>query len=177
MVALQVPVTHGILQARRLEWVAFPFSRVSSQPRDRTQVSCIAGGFLPTWGPDPQRRLFCEHALPPAPTHGQDMLKLVTLIVHHLTERESSEWKGQDDNCKGRRERVLSRLPPGKLSTLLMVTCLCSRALLLKLSKRITQGIGLTCEYYCSTSIHSDAESMPEGTGIYIANRHCRGFW
>ena len=30
---------HGILQARILGWVAFPFSRVSSQPRDRTQVS------------------------------------------------------------------------------------------------------------------------------------------
>ena len=28
---------HGILQARILEWVAFPFSRGSSQPRDRTQ--------------------------------------------------------------------------------------------------------------------------------------------
>ena len=28
----------GILQARMLEWVAFPFSRESSQPRDRTQV-------------------------------------------------------------------------------------------------------------------------------------------
>ena len=36
----------GILQARILEWVAFPFSRGSSQPRDRTQVSLIAGGFL-----------------------------------------------------------------------------------------------------------------------------------
>ena len=36
----------GILQARILEWVAFPFSRGSSQPRDRTQVSCIAGGFF-----------------------------------------------------------------------------------------------------------------------------------
>ena len=37
---------HGILQARILEWVAFPFSRGSSQPRDRTQVSHIAGGFF-----------------------------------------------------------------------------------------------------------------------------------
>ena len=37
---------HGILQARILEWVAFPFSRGSSQPRDRTQVSCIAGGLF-----------------------------------------------------------------------------------------------------------------------------------
>ena len=30
---------HGILQARILEWVAFPFSRGSSQPRDQTQGS------------------------------------------------------------------------------------------------------------------------------------------
>ena len=37
---------HGILQARILEWVAIPFSRGSSQPRDLTQASCIAGGFL-----------------------------------------------------------------------------------------------------------------------------------
>ena len=37
---------HGILQTRTLEQVAFPFSRGSSQPRDRTQVSCTAGGFF-----------------------------------------------------------------------------------------------------------------------------------
>ena len=37
---------HGIRQVRILEWVAIPFSRGSSQPRDQTQVSCIAGGFL-----------------------------------------------------------------------------------------------------------------------------------
>ena len=36
---------HGILQARILEWVAILFSRGSSQPRDQTQVSCIAGTF------------------------------------------------------------------------------------------------------------------------------------
>ena len=36
---------HGILQARILEWVAFSFSRASSQPRDQTQVSRIAGRF------------------------------------------------------------------------------------------------------------------------------------
>ena len=35
-----------ILQTRILEWVAFPFSRESSQPRDRTQVSCTAGRFF-----------------------------------------------------------------------------------------------------------------------------------
>ena len=37
---------HGILQAIILEWVAFPFSRGFSKPRDRTQVSRIAGGFF-----------------------------------------------------------------------------------------------------------------------------------
>ena len=36
----------GILQARTLEWVAISFSRGSSQPRDRTQVYCIAGRFF-----------------------------------------------------------------------------------------------------------------------------------
>ena len=44
--ALQVLLSMGILQARILGWVSIPSSRGSSQPRDRTQVSCIAGRFL-----------------------------------------------------------------------------------------------------------------------------------
>ena len=40
---------HGILQARIPEWVAFPFSRGSSQLRDWTQVSRTAGGFFTSW--------------------------------------------------------------------------------------------------------------------------------
>ena len=40
---------HGILQARILQWVALPFSRGSSQPRDWTQVSHIAGRFFTSW--------------------------------------------------------------------------------------------------------------------------------
>ena len=36
----------GILQARMLEWVAIPFSRGSSQARDPTWVSCMAGEFF-----------------------------------------------------------------------------------------------------------------------------------
>ena len=40
---------HGIFQAIVLEWIAISFSRGSSQPRDPTQVSCIAGGFLTSW--------------------------------------------------------------------------------------------------------------------------------
>ena len=40
---------HGLLQARILEWVAFPFSQASYQPRDHTQVSHIAGRFFTSW--------------------------------------------------------------------------------------------------------------------------------
>ena len=40
---------HGSLQARILEWIAFPFSRGSSQARDQTQVSHIAGRFFINW--------------------------------------------------------------------------------------------------------------------------------
>ena len=48
-VALQAPLSTGILQVRLLDKVAMPSSRGSSQPRDRTQVSCIADGFFTIW--------------------------------------------------------------------------------------------------------------------------------
>ena len=65
---------HGILQARILEWVTFPFSREFSQPRDRTQVSCTVGGFFTSWATreapegshlrsDPERPCIIERAL------------------------------------------------------------------------------------------------------------------
>ena len=40
---------HGTLQARILEWVAFPFSKGSSQPRDWTWVSRTADRFFVSW--------------------------------------------------------------------------------------------------------------------------------
>ena len=42
----EVYMVHGILQDRKQEWAAFPFSRGSSQPRDQTQVFRIEGGFF-----------------------------------------------------------------------------------------------------------------------------------
>ena len=48
-VAHQAPLSMGILQARILEWIAMPFSRGSSQPRDQTQVSRIAGRRFNPW--------------------------------------------------------------------------------------------------------------------------------
>ena len=54
----------GILQARILEWFAIPYSRISSQSRDRTQVPCIAGGFCTTL------------AIKEVPTCAREMLKI-----------------------------------------------------------------------------------------------------
>ena len=44
--AYQAPLSMWILQVKILEWVAMPSSRGSSQPNDRTQVSCTAGEFF-----------------------------------------------------------------------------------------------------------------------------------
>ena len=48
-VALQAPLFTGFFQARILEWVAISFTRGSSQPRDRTWVSCTAGRVFTIW--------------------------------------------------------------------------------------------------------------------------------
>ena len=48
-VAHQAPLSIGILLAKIVEWVATLSSRGSSQPRDQTQVSYIAGGFFTSW--------------------------------------------------------------------------------------------------------------------------------
>ena len=54
---------HGILQARILEWVAIPFSRGFPQPRNRTQVSCIAADSLPFEPPGKLQQITYLHAL------------------------------------------------------------------------------------------------------------------
>ena len=45
----EIPLSMGILQARTLKWIALPSSRGSSQPRDQTQVSHIAGRLFTIW--------------------------------------------------------------------------------------------------------------------------------
>ena len=56
-IAHQAPLSMEIPQVRTLEWVAMPSCRGSSQPRDRTQVSPIAGGFFTIWATRPLHRL------------------------------------------------------------------------------------------------------------------------
>ena len=57
------PLSMGILQARVLEWVSMPSSRESAQPRDRTQVSCIAGRFFTTEPPGKSIKLGYHHLI------------------------------------------------------------------------------------------------------------------
>ena len=54
---------HGIFQARVLEWIAISFSGGSSQPRNRTRVSCIAGKCFTVWATRE-----AKHARPPCPS-------------------------------------------------------------------------------------------------------------
>ena len=49
---------HGILQARILEWVAMPFSRVCSQPKDRTHLSFISLPLVPPGKPESPNKLY-----------------------------------------------------------------------------------------------------------------------
>ena len=55
---------HGIFQTRILKWVAFPFSRGSSQPRDWTQISCIAGRFFTSWAPREAQEYWSGYSIP-----------------------------------------------------------------------------------------------------------------
>ena len=55
---------HGILQARILEWVAFPFFRGSSQPKDQTQVSCITRGFFTSWATREAQEYWSRKSIP-----------------------------------------------------------------------------------------------------------------
>ena len=54
---------HGVLQARILKWVTILFSRGFSWPRDRTQVSCIAGRFLTVWAAREVRKISLKEDL------------------------------------------------------------------------------------------------------------------
>ena len=57
-------LVHGILQARILEWVAFPFSKGSSQPGDRTQVFHTAGRFFASWAPREAQEHWSGYLIP-----------------------------------------------------------------------------------------------------------------
>ena len=78
---------HGILQARILEWVAIPFSRGSSWPRDWTRVFYIAGGFFTVW-------VIMEALLLPSENCSVvlDYLRPLDYIVHGIVQARILGW-------------------------------------------------------------------------------------
>ena len=68
----------GILLARILEWVAIPFSRGSSQRRDQTHVSHIAGRFFTVWANCEDYDRSCTHAHTHTHTHTHTIAVVVT---------------------------------------------------------------------------------------------------
>ena len=82
---------HGILQARIPEWVAFPFSRGSSRPRDQTQVFCIADGFFTSWATREGHEVWFKslqsdsYSQWAAPTH-------MDYVVHGILQAGILEW-------------------------------------------------------------------------------------
>ena len=104
---------HGILQARILERVAYPFSKGSSQPRDGTGVSCIAGGFLTSWATMEAQTQ--KSALWPTDTQGYNLFEDTEIVF--FTSNWASKWclgglcqrKSQDTDISP--QRPLWQLP------------------------------------------------------------------
>ena len=90
---------HGIHQARILELVPFPFSMGSSQPRDRSQGSCIVGGFFTSWATREARQWWSHYlkiilclsgCKTPSPNYSGDLLSL-----HHTLLKKKKKRKKQ----------------------------------------------------------------------------------
>ena len=73
---------HRILQARILEWVAFPFCRGSSQPRDQTQISHIAVVFFTSWATREEQLNSTIHKKNHTPW-SSEIYSRVTRMAHH----------------------------------------------------------------------------------------------
>ena len=89
---------HGILQARILDWVAFAFSRGSSQPRDWAQVSHIAGRFFTSWA---TREALCD------PLFGDKDARFLLVNRGHLSHdmklAHETRWLASGGKvCRGR---------------------------------------------------------------------------
>ena len=85
----------GILQARIREWVAMPFSKASSQPRDGTRVSCSAGRFFTIYQ-NPFHQGWCQFIDHPRSGLFIAFLSLSTvplLTVHSLGTHTVIEWQ------------------------------------------------------------------------------------
>ena len=91
---------HRTLRVKILEWVAFPFSRGSSQPRDWTQVSCIAGGFFTNWATKEAQVYWNGYPIPspvdlpyPGIEPGSPALQILYQLSYQRSQKECIEKK------------------------------------------------------------------------------------
>ena len=107
---------HRIFQARILEWVAISCSRASSLPRDRTQVSCIAGRFFANWAAGEDlgeskimcRSVQCQQLRHNLGVHYSDNSPSLQFSQHHRTKPINS-W-GHNEACNSLNEIFMSPL-------------------------------------------------------------------
>ena len=99
-IACQAPLSMGILQARILESVAMFSSRGSSQPRDRTQVSHIAGRFFTIWAT--RETCYLEKGLSQLETRAQNTGVRVHRCRAFSGRENSQDWKERRER-KGER--------------------------------------------------------------------------
>ena len=85
---------HGILQARILEWVAFFFSRGSSQPRDWTQFSHIAGRFFTSWATREAQAVLWRRAKP-SRTNTQKRCLLHYRGMEWISRKSRATWSNR----------------------------------------------------------------------------------
>ena len=106
----------GISQARILQWVAISFSRGSSQPRDRTHVSCIAGGFFTIWATrEAKPRDGCLFKGRDVKMQG-DKERMVICTWRQRLKLRSWMWRNAKTCTRGQEESGRFILPPLKLS-------------------------------------------------------------
>ena len=112
-VGLFATPVHGTLQARILEWVAFPFSRGSSQPRDQTQVYLIVGGFFTSWATREAQEYWSGQPIPspadlpdPGIELGSPALQVDSLPTE-LSEKPESSLQGNLGNNEFKERSLL----------------------------------------------------------------------
>ena len=95
---------HGILQARILEWVAMPYCRGTSQPRNQTRVSCIAGIFFTSWA-----TWEAHSSLQFSPVILSRFLSLFEHQVGHNTPRL---WRQRNETAHKRANKIQGKVLP-----------------------------------------------------------------
>ena len=95
---------HGILQATILEWVAIPFFRGSSQPRDRIRASCIAGRLFISWATRQVQEQANTEAEPGGLGRG-----LAGWYLHSGGQRENAEGRRGQKGRRRKRSRKIKR--------------------------------------------------------------------